>query len=364
MSDAVVALCEPSDEPGMRALMRRLPMQGAITIAFEREPDFFIGAGIEGHGCDVVVARVGDEVVGMGARTRTTVWFNGQPARVGYDNAMRVLPEWRGGQVTQPGYEIFGQLRAADELPFDITALVTDNLLARQALRSDRKGFPRFLPRQPLCTLVVPTWRRLTGPAGLSPRPATEDDVEAIADCLSRNLSRYQFAPVWTAADLRDPVRTRGLSASDFTVLTSGDRVVACCAVWDQSAFKQSVIQGYRGVLRWGRPVVNLLAPVLNIPRLPPPGQQMRHAFLSHIAADDDDEAALLCVLTAAYSAYTGEGYLTLGLPVAHPAFSRISRHFGAREYHSVLHTVDWRDSDEVLRSDDGRCAHLEVAIL
>jgi hypothetical protein len=37
------ALATPADDVELRALMQRTPMDGAIRVAFTREPDYFAG---------------------------------------------------------------------------------------------------------------------------------------------------------------------------------------------------------------------------------------------------------------------------------------------------------------------------------
>ena len=38
----------PADEPDIRALVGSVPMPGAVTVRFAREPDYFLGATIMG----------------------------------------------------------------------------------------------------------------------------------------------------------------------------------------------------------------------------------------------------------------------------------------------------------------------------
>ena len=130
-------------------------------------------------------------------------------------------------------------------------------------------------------------------------RSAPYEDLPDIAFCLQRNNVHRQFAPIWREADLRDPGLMLGLRPSDFTVVDRDGRLSAVVALWDQRPFKQSVIRDYKPWMRAARPVYNLLAPVLNMPRLPAVGQPVRAAWLSHLAVDQDDLGETLAVVCA-----------------------------------------------------------------
>jgi hypothetical protein len=183
---------------------------------------------------------------------------------------------------------------------------------------------------------------------------------------LDRNLPRYQFAPRWGRGDLLSPTRTRGLSLGDFFVARRSDAMVGCLAIWDQGEFKQAVVRGYSRRLAVTRPLVNALAPLLRIPRLPAPGRTIRNAFLSHVAIDEDDPAVLLALLAAAYDDATKRSidYLTIAFAGRNPLARVVKKAFPHREYPSMLYLVHWEDGAGAASEVDGRIPHLEAALL
>jgi hypothetical protein len=307
-------------------------------------------------------------VAAMGSRAVMDVYFDGQPARVGYLGQLRVDPAWRGRRsLLRAGFRAVKELHAPDEAPFDVTAIVADNAPARRLLEAGVPGLPTYRPLADFVTCVLPT-RVPPGRSG-APSPqtpgvrverATPDRLEAIVLCLDRFARRHQLARRWTADVLRSPVRCPGLSMSDFFLAVSGGEIVGCAALWDQSAFKQVVVRGYsRPLARW-RWLINAGARLVGAARLPPAGQKLAHAYVSHVAVEGDDAGVFAALLAAARreGAARGLAYVITGLAADHPLLAATH---GARRYASVLYTVHWDGEPPGL---SGRRVHPEVALL
>lgn len=197
-------------------------------------------------------------------------------------------------------------------------------------------------------------------------RRATDADLAGIAAFLQAELARYQFAPCWSEDDLRSPERRRDLTARDFRVYERGGRVEGVAALWDQGAFKQTIVRGYSGALALARPLANALAPLLGIPPLLAVGQPLRHAYVSHLATrGDDPDAALALIARILADARAADlGALTLALARRHPLLPPIRRAFRCLEYRSVLHLVHWDDGADAVAALSDRVPYLELATL
>ncbi|MFL6258063.1 MAG: hypothetical protein ACJ76Y_00005, partial [Thermoanaerobaculia bacterium] len=204
-----------------------------------------------------------------------------------------------------------------------------------------------------------------TGPP-LQIETGRADRMAEVADCLARNRRRYQAAPFFSAAELLSPERSRGLTPEDFRLAVRDGHVVGCLALWDQSGFKQVVVRGYAPRLARWRPWINRLSPVLGTPRLPDPGEQLPHAYISHIAIDNDDPEIFKALVEAAYAEarVRGYAYVVIGLAAGHPWLPWLERRFRPRRYESVLYTVDWGEGAEAIEALDGQLPHVEAALL
>jgi hypothetical protein len=298
-----MALAGPADEPALRRLLRETPIAGALSLSFEREPDLCHAAAVEGDRHRLVAGRDDEgRIVGMAARTVREVWVNGAPARVGYLGQLRAAGEWRGRiRALREGFALLAADRREAELPFDLTSVVLDNAPARRLLEAGVAGFPTYRPLGELVTLAfVPRPERARRGPGLALERGTPERLPEIAALLQAEGARRQFAEVVTGDRLACPARSRGLSPSDFQLVTSGGRLVGCAAVWDQRAFKQTVVRGYARHLALARPLLGWAGPALGLPRLPPVGAPLAAAFLAFVAVPGDDPAVLDALLGAA----------------------------------------------------------------
>jgi hypothetical protein len=366
-----VEAARPEDDAALRALLRAQAMDGAIRLTLEREPALRLAAEVEGERHYTVVLRQPESgrILACGSRAVRLAWVDGRPARLGYLAQLRRLPAAIGfRRALAAGYAACEASRRPDELPYDLTAVVADNRAARRLLERGLPGLPIYRPWSELVTLVLP----VGGPRRRRPTAVERGTAEllpAIAACLERNLRRHQFAPAWTASDLASPVRTRGLEAADFCVVREpggGDRIAGCLALWDQRAFKQVVVRGYAPALARLRPLVNAVSWLRGGPRLPVPGGPLALAFLSHLAVDDDRPELLIELVRAARQAAARRGldYLSCGLAEGNPMLPALRRAFRARALTSIVYLVHRREAEPRLALPDGRCPHLEVAVL
>jgi len=364
-------LATEEHDADVRRLLRENPMPGMISLTFEREPSFLLGAKIEGdvHQTLVACEPTQGRVVGVASRSVRDAYLDGAVSRLGYLSQVRIDPAHRGRSVLAGGWAKVRELHESDPLDAYVTSIIADNKLARRILEKDRPTKPCYRPKGELHSFaLVPRRRSLRSrlPFGPEIRRARADMLPDIAACLQRNYQRYQFAPHWTAEMLADPDRCRGLSPGDFLVAMRRGKVIGCVAMWDQQAFKQSVIRGYGKALRWARPLVNVASHVAAIPRLPAVGQAIPHAHLSHVAVDDDDGSVLVALVRHALHAAAGRklAYLSLGLMDANPMVGPVRKAFRHIDYRAILYVVYWPDGAARAARLEDRIPHIELATL
>ena len=242
------------------------------------------------------------------------------------------------------GYRLLLASRQADELPFDFTSILADNQPARRLLEAGLPGLPRYAPLARYATLTLPVGRprRVPCPHGVELAAAGEGDFEEIAACLAEGRRERSLGACWTAADLRSPVRSRGLAPRDFLLARRAGRLAACAALWDQRAFKQVVVRGYAPWLARLRPLHNLVAPLLRRPRLPPVGGQLASAFVSHLSVPPGAPELFDALLAGLWNEASrrGLGWLMVGLSADSAWLPRVTRSYPHRRNDSVLYAV------------------------
>jgi len=360
------------DESELRRFSARQALPGWVTLRFEREPDYFHAVSVQGDRHNALVARdvSNGQISALHTRSVRRVYVDGAVQKLGYLGQLRTddaLPKgfWRYRSLMREGFSAGRRLfRAADELPYDLTSILADNRPARRFLEAGLPGLP--------CYTWVADWNTLVFSccAGTSPhrqiRQATNADLPAIVELLNDCNAHMQFAPVWTQSDLLCPRRSRGLSAADFLVAEGHGRLNACVAVWDQRAFKQTIVEEYRPLVRCARPAYNLLAPLLRLPTLPAMGATLCDAWLSHFALREQDAGLAHLLLKAAFKLARKKGLEQLMLGLSDASVERLALRHNLKPlvYRSILYVVHWPDECVELPDVSHRDVYVETATL
>ena len=364
------ALATLADDAAIRRLLRASPMRGAVSVAFEREPDYFAGEGLAGAADRTLLAFDHGQIVSMGRCSARAAFLNGEPHRVGYLAELRLDATASGRfDILRQGYRALRELEAAEPADFYFTSIAADNQRARQLLERGVPGLPRYDFLAEFVTLLIPVGRSASqsrASLGLAQRPVTDrpyvPQLESatpgeLVAFLNAAARRHQLAAVWSEETLAALAR-HALPAERFQVWRRGGEIIAAAALWDQRGFRQTVIRGYARSLAWLRPLLNLTGA-----RLPPPGATLAHAFLSPLAVEAAGEALLPDFVAAFFplAARGGIEFLSLGLPADDSRLDLLRRRFRCREYRSRLYRVGLAASGA---EPDGRPFLPEVALL
>jgi hypothetical protein len=406
-ADLQFSLATEVDDSGIRRLLRENPMAGRISLSLEREPDYFTDARHTEH--QTIVARHQARVVCVGTCSFRQRFVNGEPRRVGYLGGLRLDQSVAGRfDILRRGYRFFREWQHPNPADFYFTAIAADNTRARKFLERDLPGMPSYDYLGDFVTMLIPVPRRRPGqelaptPAVNSPRPACngvrpssgaemserpaaregshtiaaervsapEDgrtpgfgQVGTIIGLLGEHSSRYQFAPCWTAEELR-ALQSLNLQLEDFRIVRNEGKPVAGAALWDQRSFKQTVIRGYAAPLAWARPWLNFAARLWKQPALPAVGSVLAHAVVSHLAAPADQPETIAMLIHSLFPLARNKGieWLTLGFAAADPRLAVLRSRFAAREYRSRLYRVRWLDLPGAALDD--RLPGPEIALL
>jgi hypothetical protein len=353
-----------------RQLLRENALAGNIKMLLTREPDAFHAAAISGDVHELMLAfrKEPRQLVGGGARFELDAFINGDVGRIGYLGELRVHGGFQQRKtLLLEAYRAMRQCHEAGSTPFYITTIIADNASTRRLLEAGLSDMPVYQPLESMVTLAIPAKQAARHRA---PRIPIEQGVASGMEELAAHMNsmgrHYQFHPVWNAATLRSDTRCRGISPSDFHIARDETGIRGSLCLWDQRAFKQSVVAGYSRRIAIARPLFNLVAPVLRQPGLPPPGHSLESAFLSHLSVNPDDDQALLTLVgeAARYALDRGIDYLILGLAERNTFCKLLQKRFTCHQYVSMIYLVYWPDGCEYAGKIDDRMPHPEMAIL
>ena len=368
MPRVVIEPATPADDAALRRLLADNPMDGGIRVAFEREPSYFAAARVQGDDCQVLVGRDTErgDVVAVGARAIRMVYVNGRPCEVGYLSDLRVLPAYRRGTLLTRGYRRVRALHGDGRARLYVTAIAADNAIALATIAAGRAGLPAYRDLGAFVTAAITLARRKPEvDAGVEIVPGTRARLADIVACLNVYGARKQFAPVYRAEDFHDGGRFLGLRVEDFRVALRNGRVVGTIARWDQRAFRQTRVVGYRGPLRLLRPAYNLGARLLGWPRFPRPGATLEAFYAACVAVADEDVDVFRALLRRVYNEAAGGPYacFVLGLHERDPLVAALDD-YRVSHYRGRLFCVHFEDGEAAWRALDARVPHVEVATL
>ena len=355
----------PDDEPDIRALVGSVPMPGAVSIRFAREPDYFLGTTIMGDPCDVLVVRhqLDGQLAGIACRAERQAYLNGQEAPLGYIGQIRVAESFRGNWLVHRGAKWFRDASPPDLLYTGVIS--SENPRARELLVGARlPGGLHVAGRWGMTTCAIPLRaRRVLRVPGVDVRPASLETLDEITAYLHLQGSRRQFFPSYRLEDFSGGIKLRGLRPEDIFVAHRGDTIVGVMASWDQAAYKQDIIDSYGPELRLLRPLYNLAARLIRAQPLTQPGQLIPLAIASCICVTEDDQAVMRVLLSACLqNAYSrGKAFLMIGLVDNDPLLTVARRYFHIT-YRSELFAVSW--SGKSVNLLDNRIPYIEIATL
>lgn len=359
------AVATPADDAALRALMQRTPMEGAVRVAFTREPDYFAGEGLAGAEDRTWVHRDGGQIDGLGRLSVSRLHRNGTMHRIGYLAELRADPRAQERGVAarhlRDAYALTREYVAANAVDGCFTSIAADNFRARRVLEyGGRLGIPAYTPIADLVTLLIPVGRP---PRTTQTFARIAEDRDELTEFLERHTARSQLSPKWDDA-LWTALARHGVDLRDFRVVRERGRIVAAGAVWDQRPFRQVVVRGYTGALHWAWPVVNVLARVGVAPPLPAPGTVLPQGAILGGAVDDPRHWAPLLGALRAAASDRALAWLLIGRDARDPELGALHRLRIAREYHTRLYDVRWPDAPSFSDAWNDLPFRPEVALL
>jgi hypothetical protein len=386
-------LATAADDPALRELLAVTPTDGHISVSFRREPSFLEAAAVHGPFHQTVVCRdtLSGALVGAGVRSVREMFVNGRPRPIGYLSGLRVRPEFRNLGLVARGYRFFHELHADGRAPLYLTTIAEGNRVAQSVLTSARAGLPPYHDAGRYFTFVLSPRRSRNGTAlecGASaplsfsftlPRPKVirvlavsgkgkavlkprTPKLPALLDFWNTHGRQRQFFPSLSAADFEWGGATfRGLQAEDVLTAERGGRIVATLGVWDQTAFRQNVVERYSRPLAWLRPVYNAWAALRGGVALPAVGMPFRHRVAALPVVADDDPAVFAALLETARRRIGT--HLLVGLHERDP-LAAVARAQAMTVYVTRLYHVGWDDGEALRTALDDRPPYLELGTL
>lgn len=368
MSRFTFELATPDDGQELLEILEDAAFKGKISLLYTRRPDAYQSFIHEGPRVDIVVCRDQQQgkIVGFGACALRQLFVNGIPRPVGYLFGLRTRREYmRKYPLLHKGYGMIPMLHKEIEVPFYLTTILEENSYARRLLEKRRASMPAYLPYGSYTVYTVFQSTR-SKPPNLYPwhfRHAQPNEAQRIVNFISKHGRSSQFYPVLQEQDLQSPTLP-GLNIERFYVLLDEhNEILAAGAIWDQTSYKQYVLQGYDGIFRLIAPASRIF-PLFGFPAFPAPGSVLRFFTLSFWAVKHQDPDIFRRFFQAIAHAASDYPFFLMGLYEHHP-FRHIVEQRQHVRYTSRLYLVSWDKEPRILQSlDPDRIPYLECGLL
>ena len=304
---------QPEFEEGIKALCR-IPVSGNISLALEREPNYYTGACVQCEKPDVYVGY--DEstksilaVMNIGVRR---LWYEGRIANVRYMSDLRIHPDKQDGRLFYLLIKHFQQVTAKDKLPAQ-TVVFTENhkminLIDKAAQRKPIAKIPYYHYVGSLVTYMLNFKTNERKPGEIKVRRAQTSDREIMQVFFDEESSKTNYYPYYDFAALGESYY-QGIKMEDFFLAFDADILIGICGVWDQKPFKQTRIVGYSRKYQLIKPIYNLLSIFFGGQKLPASGTVLQYLNLHCILTQSNNADIFKELLANIQREFEDKGY-------------------------------------------------------
>lgn len=357
-------LATQHDDQDLRRLIASIPIPGNISMIYTREPSFFDSVNIMGKKSDVFIAKKNGDILAQGMASYLDCYINGEAKEIGYLSSLRIEEQLRTTRCVFQGFDFVKKLDADRNIPFYLSTIIEDNHAARKVLTSNRMSIPKYIDIGRYITYAILLQKcnhSIFQSAYNIKNIIDERELNSIIDFINKEGSKKQFYPVYTKKDLM------GFKGFDFRNLWGcydHNELIGVIGCWDQSSFKQTIVNGYHGKWKIIKPIYNLLSPLMGYKRLPQCGEKIEYLYLSFVAIKDNQPKIYESILKHIYRLYANSKYhyIIVGLHEYDPLNKALSS-FKSIKYNSRMYVVSYKPVDMQSLNKNG-IPYLECARL
>jgi predicted N-acetyltransferase YhbS len=259
----IVRIARQADNPALLELSRQTPMAADLVVSIDRAPDYFCLSNLQGNNPVIFVAEKDSKLIGAIGFSFRTVFFKGKPLEIAYIGGIKIDRDFQKSLVA---FRLMKQV--ADFLgrsPVKCAViLVMGKNAAMNALLSGRAGIPVFdhIAQYQVKYLLPIRCCRISDKYLI--RPAAPADIEELSTLFKQFYRNYEFALGWDEDYLSARFQEPDFGLEKSWLLIRDDRIVAAASLWDQSAFKNTIVTHYGGKYAL---LSNLLRPLNLLPK-------------------------------------------------------------------------------------------------
>jgi hypothetical protein len=302
-----------SYEEGIKALCK-IPVSGRISLALEREPEYYTGSQVQ---CEIPEVYVAYEeqtkkvwaVFNVGKRR---LWLNSKVEWVRYLCDLRIHPDKQGSSLLLRISKFFQEISEEDKWPAQ-TIVFSDNermlkMIEKRSLLNQKSTLPYYHFAGRLVTQLCTFNTKKYFEKKFHVRRAIPSDIPGMQALANRENAKVNYSPYYDFSQLNSHYY-QGLEISNFFLAFENDTIVGICGVWDQNSFKQTRITGYDKLLSTIRPIYNLIATTGFFSPLPKAGSILKYLNTHSIVIENRNPGIFSALASEIKASFKSENY-------------------------------------------------------
>jgi len=268
------------DGQEMLKIIESRPAQGLFEVLYTRRPNPVTSYLLENKYTDVYVIK--DEsgrIVLQGACVPHSVYIGGKRKSLGYINGIRKRPDFK---EKIDWMRMICDAETMVDYDYNYCSILLANKHAQKVFEKRRADMPNLNYFCDYTTFIMKPRMSRVDNWPLVFRKATKEDEKAIVDFLIREGKAYDLFPCFESFD-----EFYGLSIDDVYILQKNAEIVCACALWEQSSYRQYIIQKYNGFLKLARKL-SKKSTLFGRP-FPHEGIPLKFPYLTLFLAKNDD---------------------------------------------------------------------------
>lgn len=280
-----IRFANEKDNQNLLRLARSTPMEGKLVVNVDRSPDYFILARLQGDDARVLVAEKDGELVGAIGFAIRRVIMGGRAYKIAYLGGIKLAESVRKGIAAYRLVKAASDYLLSADVEYGVL-LVMEGNAAMEALLSGRAGIPHFYRISQFELIYLLPLIKPSINSDFQIRPAQPVDEPALFDLWRNFHLNYELRPASPEKTWQILLQEPSFSLQNFYVAFKGEQLVAAVSVWDQQAFKRTIVERYGGSFRL---IAKLLSPWQVLPKA---GQPLRELNLRYLVYQPEQEAA------------------------------------------------------------------------
>jgi hypothetical protein len=329
--------------------------KGRISLLYTRRPDAYESLMKEGEEVIIVVCQdtVNNKIAGFGSCAIRELFVNGKPEKVGYLFGLRSKKEYRKTfLVLAKAYQALSAALKDKGVNYFFTTILEDNLYAQKLFEKQRKFMPCYEPFGSYEVYTLKTHNKAVKNIGIEFRKANKTDIPSIDEFLSEQGRKFQFYPVISENTLGGFTFPELTYEHFYILVDRSDKILAVGAAWEQQSYKQYIVQGYGGIIKYIYPISSLF-PLIGYPSLPKPGSVLNFFTLSFWAVKDSNPELFRTFLqNIAAADINGYPFFLVGIHHQNPLREVLIK-MPHLKYSSKIYLVNWGKINPVAESID-----------